>query len=303
MTSVKLTFNVRIVPQSVRSILDPQNLGQRAKGMTRFSDTNDYCDSQKRGWKKGEDFLSVNHGRDTIFAVATPRTTAASSADVGSPHQIALKSIVHATSASLSPSATETIDLRGIESATVEELRERLEAAEVSRLSLIASLEDMEAEILKRTSDVRAANQALQDERTLLESKNIALREVLEQIEQHKQQAGKQLQTNINRVVRPMLHILSDRLSAEDKHLIRLVDSTLKDLMDPFVGKVDDCSTDLTRREMEVCTMIRNGFTSKQIASVLKTSVFTVHNQRRSIRRKLRIDDGHTNLESYLKNL
>ena len=247
--------------------------------------------------------MSVNHGRDSIFAVATPRTTAAPSADVGSPHQIALKSIVHATSASLSPSATETVDLRGIESATAEELRERLEAVEVSRLSLIASLEDMEAEIFKRTSDLRAANQALQDERTLLESKNIALREVLEQIEQHKQQAGKQLQTNINRVVRPMLHILSDRLSAEDKHLIRLVDSTLKDLMDPFVGKVDDCSTDLTRREMEVCTMIRNGFTSKQIASVLKTSVFTVHNQRRSIRRKLHIDNGHTNLESYLKNL
>jgi DNA-binding NarL/FixJ family response regulator len=49
--------------------------------------------------------------------------------------------------------------------------------------------------------------------------------------------------------------------------------------------------------------MIRNGFTSKQIASVLQTSVCTVHNQRRSIRKKLRIDDGHTNLESYLKNL
>ena len=245
----------------------------------------------------------MNQGQDTILAVATPRTTAAPAADVVSQHLQILKSAEGTASTSSSLSFTEEADLQVTTPATVEELRERLEAAEVSRLSLIASLEDMEVEILKRTSDLRAANQALQDERTLLENKNIALREVLEQIEQHKQQAGKQLQTNINRVVRPMLQILSDRLSPEDKHLIRLVDSTLKDLMDPFVGKVDDCSTDLTRREMEVCTMIRNGFTSKQIASVLKTSVFTVHNQRRSIRRKLHIDNGHTNLESYLKNL
>jgi DNA-binding NarL/FixJ family response regulator len=271
--------------------------------MTRFSDTNDYCDSQKRGLKRGEDSLSVNQGQNAILAVSATRTTTTPSAEVGSPHHQILNGPANAARISSSSFATETVGLPGMVSATVEELRERLEAAEVSRLSLIASLEDMETEILKRTSDLRAATQALQDERTLLEGKNIALREVLEQIEQHKQQAGKQLQANINRVVRPMLQILSDRLSAEDKHLIRLVDSTLKDLMDPFVGKVGDRSTDLTRREMEVCTMIRNGFTSKQISSVLKTSICTVHNQRRSIRRKLRIDDGHTNLESYLKNL
>jgi DNA-binding NarL/FixJ family response regulator len=161
----------------------------------------------------------------------------------------------------------------------------------------------METRVLKRTSELEAANEALQAERTMLENKNIALKEVLNQIDEHKRQAERQLQSNVNRVVRPILQILADKLPHHDQHLIGLLDSTLRDLMDPFVGKIEVHSTDLTKREIEVSNMIRNGFTSKQIASVLQTSACTVNNQRRSIRKKLRIDDGHTNLESYLKNL
>jgi len=178
-----------------------------------------------------------------------------------------------------------------------------LNELESSRQSLISALEEMEARVLKRTSELEAVNEALQAERSMLENKNIALKEVLDQIEEHKRQAGQQLQSNVNRVIRPILQILADKLSPQDQHLIGLLDSTLRDLMDPFVGKIAIHSTDLTKREIEVSNMIRNGFTSKQIASVLQTSICTVHNQRRSIRKKLLIDDGHTNLESYLKNI
>ena len=161
----------------------------------------------------------------------------------------------------------------------------------------------MEAGVLKRTSELEAANEVLRAERTILENKNIALKEILDQIDEHMRQSGQQLQSNVNRVVRPILQILGNKLLPHDQHLIGLLDSTLRDLMDPFVGKMAIHSTDLTKREIEVSNMIRHGFTSKQIASVLHTSVCTVNNQRRSIRRKFRIDDGHTNLESYLKNL
>ena len=193
--------------------------------------------------------------------------------------------------------------LQSKENSPLEETSLRLNELESSRQSLITALEEMEARVLKRTSELEAANEALQTERSMFENKNIALKEVLDQIEEHKRQAGQQLQSNVNRVIRPILQILADKLSPQDQHLIGLLDSTLRDLMDPFVGKIAMHTTDLTKREIEVSNMIRNGFTSKQIASVLRTSVCTVHNQRRSIRKKLMIDDGHTNLESYLKNL
>jgi DNA-binding NarL/FixJ family response regulator len=149
----------------------------------------------------------------------------------------------------------------------------------------------------------RIAKDPLEIERPRLESKILALSEILQQIDQHKRQTGLQLQANVNRILRPLLHVIAGRLSFEDKHLVGLLDSALRDLMDPFVGKLEKLPVSLTPREMEVCNMIRNGFSSKQIASLLKVSVYTVHNQRRSIRRKLQIDDGRTNLESYLKSV
>jgi ATP/maltotriose-dependent transcriptional regulator MalT len=205
----------------------------------------------------------------------------------------------------IAPSTTlpASADLQPQETSPIDEQHLPQDELETSRQSLVTALEEMEARVLKRTSELQAANEALQTERTMLENKNTALKEVLDQIDDHKRQAGQQLQSNVNRVIRPILRILADKLPPQDQHLIGLLDSTLRDLMDPFVGKIAMHSADLTKREIEVSNMIRNGFTSKQIASVLQTSVCTVHNQRRSIRRKLRIDDGHTNLESFLKNL
>jgi PAS domain S-box-containing protein len=155
----------------------------------------------------------------------------------------------------------------------------------------------------KMLQELETTNNTLRVERSMLENKNIALKEIMEQIDQYKRNTSQQLQANVNRVVRPMLQILTDKLTPADRRLVSLLDNTLQDLIDPFVGKLESLSYSLTPREMEVCHMIKNGFSSKQIASLLNVSVFTVNNQRRSIRRKLEIADGETHLESYLKRL
>ena len=169
-------------------------------------------------------------------------------------------------------------------------------------LHFVTVVEDR-TERQKILQELETTNNTLRVERSMLENKNIALKEIMEQIDQYKTNTNQQLQANVNRVIRPMLQILADKLSPSDQHLIGLIDSTLRDLLDPFVGKLDQLAASLTRREAEVCNMIRNGFSSKQIASVLHTSICTVHNQRRSIRKKLQIADGITNLESLLKSL
>jgi DNA-binding NarL/FixJ family response regulator len=241
--------------------------------------------------------MSVRIDKGTDVAVVGSQSGTALSQSEDGRRQLVLKEhlgdVANVCLADLHPQGISPLD----------EASRRLEELESSRRSLAKALEDMEARDLKRTSELEAANEALRAERTMLDNKNIALKEVLHQIDDHKRQAGQQLQSNVNRVVRPILHILADKLPPQDHHLIGLLDSTLSDLMDPFVGQIAVHSTDLTKREIEVSNMIRNGFTSKQIASVLQTSICTVNNQRRSIRRKFRIDDGHTNLESFLKNL
>ena len=59
----------------------------------------------------------------------------------------------------------------------------------------------------------------------------------------------------------------------------------------------------LTPREMEICTMIESGLTSKEIPEQLNISCQTIDNHRKSIRKKLDITNKNINLSSYLLHL
>ncbi len=158
-------------------------------------------------------------------------------------------------------------------------------------------------ERIRANQQLQTASEALKAEHSIVESKNIALKEVMNQIDEQKAEIGRHVQANVNRVVLPMLRTLNGKLNQEDRHLAKLLENALQELLDPVVSKLEQLSSRLSPREIEVCNMIRNGFTSKQIASVLCVSVHTVHNQRRSIRRKLQIKGQQANLETFLKNL
>ena len=67
-----------------------------------------------------------------------------------------------------------------------------------------------------------------------------------------------------------------------------------------FINNSDTDYSGLSPREYEVCNMIKQGLSSKDIASTLNTSVHTVHTQRRNIRKKLRIK-VKSNLYSFLQ--
>jgi DNA-binding CsgD family transcriptional regulator len=73
-------------------------------------------------------------------------------------------------------------------------------------------------------------------------------------------------------------------------------------MVSPFLHELESRFSTLTPREIEICGLIRNGYTTKQIAGVLSRSVQTVLKQRKSIRKKLRISNRRTNLASYLKS-
>jgi len=49
--------------------------------------------------------------------------------------------------------------------------------------------------------------------------------------------------------------------------------------------------------------MIRKGMSTKEMADILNISPNTVFNQRRSIRRKLKLADSDTNLTTFLRSL
>lgn len=136
-----------------------------------------------------------------------------------------------------------------------------------------------------------------------LREKNVALKEVLGQIEENKAQLSHQIKSNLDRVVMPIVRTLRDRIDQSDRDYLKMLESNLTEITSPFINKLEYHSSRLSPRELEICNMIRNGLSSKEIAIALKVSVHTVLKQRQRIRTKLGIVNENINLNSHLKAL
>ncbi|MEA3297337.1 MAG: PAS domain S-box protein, partial [candidate division Zixibacteria bacterium] len=148
---------------------------------------------------------------------------------------------------------------------------------------------------------LKATNDKLEIEQTTLKEKNIALRELMSQIENEKKQIRLRIQTNVDRVLMPTLRILGDKSGNNLRGYVRLLENSLNDITSGFVRNLETRFATLSPREVEICNMIKRGLSTKDIANNLHTSIHTVHNQRKRIRRKFEIDNQNVNLSSFLQ--
>ncbi|MBD3383232.1 MAG: PAS domain S-box protein [candidate division Zixibacteria bacterium] len=150
--------------------------------------------------------------------------------------------------------------------------------------------------------ELKKTNFKLQSERFNLREKNIALRELLNQIDREKMTIERQIQTNLDTVVLPLLHSLREKIHPEEYPMTVALEKALQKVVSPFVNKLRNTFSHLTPRELEICSLIRQGLTSKEISSILSLSDQTIHQQRKIIRRKLGLTNTETNLTSYLNS-
>ncbi len=157
--------------------------------------------------------------------------------------------------------------------------------------------------LIRAEKALHTVNEELRIERESLRQKNAALKEILGQIEQEKKRVASQIHLNINRVAIPILNTLERKVSSDGEYFITLLRSSLSEMTSPFISRLEKDFSNLTPRELEICHMVKNGFTSKQISAALNNSVETVLKQRKTIRRKLQITNKKVNLVTYLKSL
>jgi len=136
-----------------------------------------------------------------------------------------------------------------------------------------------------------------------LTSKNIALREVLSQVEAESENVQNAIKTNMEKAVAPKLRALLRTVQPPESYLLEQLDQNLKNLVSPLMSRLETEFASLTPREMEIAGMIRNGMSSKEIAAALHLSVETVHKFRHHIRKKLGLTNEDVNLTSYLRFL
>jgi len=141
----------------------------------------------------------------------------------------------------------------------------------------------------------------LDQKATALEAKNAALRELIAHIELDKKEFKDQIAANIEQVLIPSLDRIRTGRGGTD--YIEQHRRALEDLMSSFGRRIADVELKLTPREVEVCTLVKNGLASKEIAGLLKIAVHTVEKHRRTARNKLNLANKGINLRTYLNSL
>jgi len=134
-----------------------------------------------------------------------------------------------------------------------------------------------------------------------LEEMNTALRVLLKHREEDKSELEEKILSNVKKLVVPYVEKLrKSRLSDEQASYVEILDDHLQDILSSFLRNLGTRHLNLTPKEIQVASLIREGKTSKDIAEVLGVSARAVDFHRDNIRIKLGIKNKKANLRSYL---
>lgn len=147
------------------------------------------------------------------------------------------------------------------------------------------------------------ANEQLKVEREILQRKNVALQELVLQVDEGRKSTAAQIQLNIEKIVLPILDRLALKLDSQGKEFLKLAQSSLADILAPFASSLASKAHNLTMREIELCEFIRRGLDSKEIAQIRGCSVQTVIKQRKLVRKKLGISGQDVNLAAFINKV
>jgi DNA-binding NarL/FixJ family response regulator len=162
-------------------------------------------------------------------------------------------------------------------------------------------LEEIVDIVIKKTVSIQWLSELKRDRETLAQ-KNIALNELLAFIEEEKQNYKRQISEAVTQVLLPALHKSITADGKLNKTYWDLLSCNLQELA-TSMGKEIPVYSRLSAREAEICQMIKQGLTSKDIADILHVTVGTIQKHREKIRKKLGIINKDINLTNYLKNL
>ena len=148
---------------------------------------------------------------------------------------------------------------------------------------------------------LRKREKELQAQSHHLEEVNTALRVLLKQREDDKQEMGEIVLRNVQDLVNPYLQkVIGSRLDTRQKTLMRILETNLNNIISPFINKLTSALVTLTPMEILVADLVKEGKTNKEIAELLPVSKNTVLFHRYNIRNKLGIKNKRVNLRSHL---
>jgi len=171
--------------------------------------------------------------------------------------------------------------------------------------ALLDALADQIGTIATRISaelELQDINKQLSLERKALQESNAALRTVLTRIEEEKNEIYRNIKTNVDKVLMPILLALALEISPTQSKYVEMLRTNLEEITSQFVRHLSSSYHSLTPTEIAICNMIRNGLRTKEIAQTRGVSAATINRHRENIRRKLKITNNDVNLATYLQS-
>jgi len=144
----------------------------------------------------------------------------------------------------------------------------------------------------------------VKDRTVNLEQTNTALKVLLKRREEDRAELEEKMVLNIRELVLPFLEELkSSRLTERQMAIADILERHLNDIITPFVKTLSSKYYHFTPIEIRIANLIRQGKSTKEIASHLNLSSRTIDHHRYHIRKKLGINKEKANLATHLLSM
>jgi DNA-binding CsgD family transcriptional regulator len=131
-----------------------------------------------------------------------------------------------------------------------------------------------------------------------------ALSRLLRQREEDLQELEERITTNLRTLIGPaLLRLRRSRLTASQEKWLSAIESHLSEIVSPLTTRLSANPYRLTRAEIRVAELIRQGKTTREIADLMGITKRTVEVHRHHIRRKFNITRQGVNLKVFLQAL
>ncbi len=148
---------------------------------------------------------------------------------------------------------------------------------------------------------VKQRTRELENKTKSLEEVNTALRVLLKKREEDKTILEERMLLNVRELIIPYIERMREaRLNDRQQGCLEIMESTLNDIVSPFLHRLSLEFLNLTPSEIQVANLVKFGKTTKEIAQILNLSGKTIEFYRKSIRKKIGITNKSINLRSFL---
>jgi PAS domain S-box-containing protein len=161
------------------------------------------------------------------------------------------------------------------------------------------ALQKAHNELEQRVAD-RTAQLDRKTER-LMET-NVALKVLLDRREEDKKALEEKVMFNVEKLIYPYLEKLKMRCNEESQDFLKIIQSNLDGITSSFAHNHKNYLSNLTPAQIQIANLIKQGQTTKEIASLLNLSPSTIACHRQEIRKRLSLTNNKVNLQAALTN-